>query len=203
MVSLTHHGPNLSKTSRQLANKAAEREALWIGFESTRPFAIKVLLGGINAISGEPIIETVATALRRARMINEGKSIQDYAVVDPAHHSQLWLDGIAQENGKVMQFVAVQTGSGYSVEAQITKADTVGGIQIMVTPLKQAATGIIQVISLCGPPTFFKIKLCSTVFKLLKAIAKNTGVPVEQLSLLYNNRRMEPGTISTFSDFSW
>jgi hypothetical protein len=73
--------------------------ALWIGFESTRPFAIKVLLGGVNAISGETIIENVATALRGARLINEGKSIQDYAVVDPANHSQLWLDGVAEKNG--------------------------------------------------------------------------------------------------------
>ena len=90
-----------------------------------------------------------------------------------------------------------------SLEAQITNADAVGGIQIMVTPLKQAATGIIQVISLCGSPTFFKIKLCSTVFKLLKAIAKDTGIPVEQLGLLYNNRRMETGTLPTLSDSIW
>jgi hypothetical protein len=32
-------------------------------------------------------------------MINEGKSIQDYAIVDPANHSQLWLDGVAEQNG--------------------------------------------------------------------------------------------------------
>jgi hypothetical protein len=192
----------LPRTSRQLANKATDREALWIGFESTRPFAIKVLLGGVNAISGEPVVETFATALRRARLINEGKSIQDYAVVDPANYSQLWLDGIAEQNGRVMQFVAVRAGSGYSVEAQIAHADAVGGIQIMVTPLKQASTGIIQVIRLCGSPVFFKIKLCSTVFKLLKAIAKNTGIPVEQLGLLYNNRRMENGTSPTFSHSS-
>ncbi|PMD28575.1 hypothetical protein NA56DRAFT_653256 [Hyaloscypha hepaticicola] len=168
-----------------------DREALWIGFESTRPFAIKILLGGVNAISGEPLIEAFATALGRARLINEGKSIQDYAVVDPANYSQLWLDGIAEQNGRVMQFLGVRAGSGYSVEAQIANADAVGGIQIMVTPLKQASTGIIQLIRPFGSPVFFKIKLCSTVFKLLKAIAKNTGIPVEQLGLLYNNRRME------------
>jgi hypothetical protein len=153
----------------------------------------------VNAISGEPIIETFATALRRARLINEGKSIQDYAVVDPANYSQLWLDGVAKENGKVTQFVAVPTGSGYSIEAQIANADAVGGIQITVTPIKQATTGTIQVIRLCGSPVFFKIKLCSTVFKLLKAIAKVTEIPVEQLGLLYNNCRMETGTLPTFS----
>lgn len=118
-VSLTIY-PHLPKTSRQLAKKATDREALWMGFESTRPFAIKVLLGGVNAISGEPVIETFATALGRARLINEGNSIQDYAVVDPANYSQLWLDGIAEQNGRVMQFLGVRAGSGYSVEAQVT-----------------------------------------------------------------------------------
>jgi hypothetical protein len=163
---------------------------------STHPFAVKVLLGGINAISGEPIIETFATALRRARLINEQKSIQDYAVIDPANHSQLWLDGIAKQNGTVTQFVAISTSSSYSVEAQIANADAIGGIQIMVTPIKQAGCGVIQVNCLNGPPMFCKVRLGSTVFKLLKGISRSTQIPVEQLSLLYYNRRLENGTLS-------
>jgi hypothetical protein len=174
----------------------ADREALWIRFKSTHPFAVKVLLGGINAISGEPIIETFATALRRARLINEQKSIQDYTVIDPANHSQLWLDGIAKQNGSVMQFVVVSTGSGYSVEAQIANADAVGGIQIMVTPIKQAGCGVVQVNCFNGSPMFCKVRLGGTVFKLLKGISRSTQIPVEQLGLLYNNRHLENGTLS-------
>jgi hypothetical protein len=35
-------------------------------------------------------------------LINEKKSIQDYAIIDPADKGQLWLDGVAKLNGKVM-----------------------------------------------------------------------------------------------------
>ncbi|KAE9374216.1 hypothetical protein N431DRAFT_543615 [Stipitochalara longipes BDJ] len=168
-----------------------EREALWIRFNSTRPFAIKILLGGINAISGEPVIETFATALRRARLLHEEKSIQDYVVIDPANDSQLWLDGIAKQNGSVMQFVAVPTGSGYSVEAQIANADYTGGIQIMVTPIKKVGTGIIEVKRLSGFPMKFRIRLSYTVFKLLQKISEQTHVPVEQMSLLYQGHRLQ------------
>lgn len=42
----------------------------------------------------------------------------------------------------VRQFVAVPLGSGYSVEAQIAGADTIGGIQIEVTPTKAAAAAV-------------------------------------------------------------
>jgi hypothetical protein len=185
----------LCQLLRHLANKATEREALWIRLKSTRPFAVKVFLGGINAISGEPVIETFATALRRARLLNEQKAIRDYAVVDPANHSQLWLDGIAKQNGTVMQFVAVPTGSGYSVEAQIAQADATGGIQFMVTPIKKAPFGVIQVNRLVGGPIYFNLRLSSTVYKLMKAISEYTSIPVEQLGRLFNNRRLENGKL--------
>jgi len=182
-----------SGTVDNVLTSFAEREALWIRFKSTRPFAVKVMLGGINAISGEPVVETFATALRRARLLHEEKSIQDYAVIDPANHSQLWLDGIAKQNGKVMQFVAVPSGSGYSVEAQIMNAESTGGIQITVTPIKTAGTGVIQVNRLSGTPIFFKVRLSSTIFKLLQKMSSHTSIPVEQMSLLYQGRRLQNG----------
>jgi hypothetical protein len=135
----------------------------------------------------------LATALRRARLLNEQKSIQDYAVIEPANHSQLWLDGIAKQNGTVGQFVAVPTGSGYSVEAQIANDDAVGGIQIMVTPIKKASFGVIQVNRLGGSSIFFKVRLSYTVFKLLNNISKYTKIPIKQITLLYQNRRLEKG----------
>jgi len=61
-------------------------KGLWVNFESNRPFAVRVWLGGINAISGEPIIETFTTALRRAKLLKK-KAIQDYVVVDPANQA--------------------------------------------------------------------------------------------------------------------
>jgi hypothetical protein len=92
-----------------------------------------------------------------------------------------------------MQFVAVPAGSGYSVEAQIANDDAVGGIQIMVTPIKKAGFGVIQVNRLGERSIFFKVRLSYTVFKLLNTISKHTKIPVKQITLLYQNRRLEKG----------
>ncbi|TVY46389.1 hypothetical protein LCER1_G008697 [Lachnellula cervina] len=168
-----------------------DREGLWINFESTRPFAIKIYLGGINAISGEPIMETFATALRRAKLVKEKKAIQDYVVVDPANQGQLWLDGIAKLNGKVMQFVAVPSGTGYTVESQVSTNDAVNGIQISITPIKPGATISINVQRLNGAGWCFQAYENDTVFKLMLDAAKHFGTPVEQFSFLFNHHRLE------------
>jgi superfamily II DNA helicase RecQ len=56
-----------------------------------------------------------------------------------------------------MQFVAVPTGSGYSVEAQVANAESTGGIQIMVTPIKNAGLAVIQVKSLLYSAMSFRV----------------------------------------------
>lgn len=95
-----------------------QREALWLGFHGAtwKPNAVKIAVGGINAISGEPD----DGALDGAR--------QDYVVCP----DQPWLDGIHTERGLVRQFVAMPLGLGYTVEAAIAGAETLGGIQIAV-----------------------------------------------------------------------
>ncbi len=103
---------------------------MWINFTSKEPFAIKIYLGGVNAVSGESARETAETMLRRHKLANAGKSIQDY-VVTP---KQLWLDGIASADGTVRQFVAMPLGKGYSVEAQVTGEEAIGGMQFEVIP---------------------------------------------------------------------
>lgn len=168
-----------------------DREGLWINFESIRPFAVKVYIGGINAISGEPIIETFATALRRAKLLREKKAIQDYVVVDPANQGQLWLDEIAKLNGKVMQFVAVPSGAGYSVENQITASDAVGGIQISITPIKPGETIRINIERLNGAGWCFQAFENDTVYKLMLDAAEHFKTPVEQFYLLSESRRLE------------
>src|SRR2546421_4084731 len=99
--------------------RCKEREAMWIRFESEMQFAIKIYVGGVNAVSGEPVPENMASRLRRQKRVSEGKSIQDYVVLP----QQRWLDGVATTEGQVRQFVAVRTGSGHTVEAQITGAE--------------------------------------------------------------------------------
>lgn len=106
---------------------------MWVKLISQELFAIKIYVGGVNAISGEPYKETAETMDRRHKLITEKKNIQDY-IITP---QQLWLDGIASTNGTVRQFVAMPLGSGYSVEAQITGADLIGGLQFDITPVKE------------------------------------------------------------------
>jgi hypothetical protein len=103
---------------------------MWIRFRSKRPYAVKVYVGAVTAVSGEPAVETAATKLRRQNLLSANKTIQDYVIIP----QQKWLDGIATSEGKVRQFVAMPIGSGYSVEAQVTGADVTGGLQFEITP---------------------------------------------------------------------
>jgi len=95
-----------------------QREALWIGFNAARwkPNAVLVAVGGINAVSGEP----VGAPLRA--------DPQNYLVAPP----QPWLDGINSEQGVIRQFVAWPLGSGRTVEAAVSGEEKHGGIQITV-----------------------------------------------------------------------
>ena len=95
-----------------------QREALWLGFGAARwkPNAVKVGVGGINAVSGLGWDEALHT------------DPQDYIVCP----HQPWLDGINAGEHHVRQFVAMPLGAGYTVEGQVTGSETVGGIQLLV-----------------------------------------------------------------------
>jgi hypothetical protein len=94
-----------------------QREALWLSFDGAwwRPSAAKVAVGGVNALTGEPL------DLR----IEPGR--QDYLVCP----DQPWLDGVKSAAGEVRQFVAAALGDGHTVEEQLT-GGTRGGIQLVV-----------------------------------------------------------------------
>ncbi|KAI0460366.1 hypothetical protein F5B21DRAFT_519102 [Xylaria acuta] len=109
-----------------------QREAMWINFKARLPFAIRIFVGGINAVSGFPMEERAEQARKDAAMVKQGEPIQDYMVVP----SQPWLDGIVCEDGKVRQFVAQAGGSDFSVEHQIKGEHLVGGIQVEIIPIK-------------------------------------------------------------------
>ncbi len=97
------------------------REALFINFVGAgwKPNAVKVGVGGINAVSGEPW---------DVRLHGGEAGEQDYLVCPP----QPWLDGINAGLGFIRQFVAMPLGQGYTVEGQLTGKESVGGIQILV-----------------------------------------------------------------------
>ncbi len=93
-----------------------QREALWLAFDGAewRPNAVQVAVGGINAVSGGPFAEGLTL------------NPQNYLVCP----DQLWLDGINAEDGTIRQFVAMPLGMGYTIEAQLTGKEELGGIQI-------------------------------------------------------------------------
>lgn len=110
-----------------------QREALWIGFEGSNDCAVKISVGGINAITGES----------QQSMVRNG--IQDYVSLP----IQPWLDGICTSPGVVRQFVAMKLGHGYTIEEQLTGRAVYGGIQVDVYPslrddvICKSETGII------------------------------------------------------------
>lgn len=98
-----------------------QAEALWLHFDGSYPFAVKVAAGKIDAVTGEAWRDGL------------NRDPQDYLSV-PA---QPWLDGYCVEKGVIRQFVAMPLGAGYSAEEQITGKAEVGGLQIVAYPLKR------------------------------------------------------------------
>ncbi|OMP83586.1 hypothetical protein BK809_0004967, partial [Diplodia seriata] len=101
-----------------------QREAMFIRFKTWRKdtkYAVRVLVGGINAITG--------------LVRDEETERQDYFTVP----DQPWLDGILVESGTVRQFVAMPLGRNYTVEGQLTNQEKAGGIEIEVFPLKTSS----------------------------------------------------------------
>jgi hypothetical protein len=95
-----------------------QREALWLAFEaaSWKPNAVKIGIGQINALTGQPWDEELHP------------DPQDYLVCP----HQPWLDGINSGQGVIRQFVAMPLGAGYTVEGQLTGQERVGGLQVLV-----------------------------------------------------------------------
>jgi len=99
-----------------------QSEAMWIGFEGGEyPFAVKIAAGKINAVTGE------------AWSNGLHDSPQDYVSVP----EQPWLDGFCVEKGLIRQFVAMPLGEGYTAEEQLEGKAEVGGLQVVVYPMKR------------------------------------------------------------------
>ncbi|KAL2018083.1 hypothetical protein VTK56DRAFT_1269 [Thermocarpiscus australiensis] len=101
-----------------------QREAMFLEFDfwgrgpHCRRMALRVLMGGVNTISGEA----------KQSGDNFAGDTQDYIVIP----GQKWLDGFRVSQNEVRQFVAMPMGLGYSVEKQITSEEFVGGIQLEI-----------------------------------------------------------------------
>ncbi|OCK91831.1 uncharacterized protein K441DRAFT_640868 [Cenococcum geophilum 1.58] len=129
-----------------------QREAMWVMFDCPKDqhYVIRPFVGGVNGISGEPMIGDMLSLMRRFNRVTQE---QDYVVVP----EQPWLDGIAISPGKVAQFVATavkgtddsggrfdrsrapqapmsQSFGPRSIEYEVTKRDVVGGFQLQIIP---------------------------------------------------------------------
>jgi hypothetical protein len=178
---------------------------MWMRFSAKEPFALKIYVGGVNAISGVPINETPEAMQQRLKLADKIK--QDYVVLP----EQPWLDGIASEDGRIRQFVAMPKGSGYSVEAQVTGEEKIGGIQFEITPVKRNCPATINV-SLSGgnyrshygaSNTEKLLNLhekglgdTSTIMDLKRVIEKEFGIDISNQAL----RLRQPSFTGVFSD---
>jgi hypothetical protein len=93
-----------------------EREAMWISFNTVRPFQVKIYANDLNVITGKPAVPTSTSTTRRNHLLRrlstslrgpEQSSFQrpipqDY-VVPP---KQIWIDGVVKQDGVAQQFVA-------------------------------------------------------------------------------------------------
>lgn len=127
MVPIADLGPRAPRSwhgQRGVALPMYQAEAMWMMFRSPRgyPFAVKVLAGGIDAVSGEDW----APGLR--------SRTQNYIAVP----EQPWLDGFCVSKGRIRQFVAARLGEGHTVEEKLTGGSDKGGLQIVVIPMKAA-----------------------------------------------------------------
>ena len=57
-----------------------EHEAMSINSTNKVVLPIKILIGVVNVVSGEPAIEDLVTTLRRVELIGQNKSVQDCVV---------------------------------------------------------------------------------------------------------------------------
>jgi hypothetical protein len=108
-----------------------QSEAMWLSFQPAYsvahevfyPFAVKVGIGEVDAVTGE----------RWSAGIHQWP--QDFLVIT----DQSWLGGYRAPNGEVLQFSAMPLGSGYKPITSESEAGMAGHLEIIVYPMNRGA----------------------------------------------------------------
>lgn len=182
-----------------------EHEAMWINFstvhEDMLPYMIKIYVGGVNVVSAQTAMESMASRSRLQVRLQTTLSnpkpaspLQDYVVVP----GQKWIDGIANGDGTVRQFVAAPLHSGLSVETQMTGKDAIGGIQIEITPYKlpcpcEFPGRPMQIFlkQLDGSTKTFNVTNLEPIENFKLRIREATGIPTSIIRLIYAGKQLE------------
>jgi Ubiquitin family len=174
---------------------------MWISFNCQQPFAVKVFVGGINVVTGESKRKTPEMVKCQQERFANNESMQDY-VVPP---DQLWLDGIATMDGKVMQFIATPVGTGYSVEAQVTGEDKIAGVQFEITPKlpdpyhtmapfsTETPDQLIYIRHLTSTSLPLRVALSYTVDQVKTLVEERVKLAVRDQRLTYHGIQLEGG----------
>ncbi|KIM48720.1 hypothetical protein M413DRAFT_59883, partial [Hebeloma cylindrosporum] len=125
MADVVDHLPKEIASKGGVCIPMYQREAMWISFERIQDCAIKISVGGVNALTG------------LSRNASE-PGTQDYLALSRSNFGQL-CDRILTSPGVIRQLVAVPLAKGLTVEDQLTESEvgvkTQGGLQIDVFPL--------------------------------------------------------------------
>ncbi|KAF7933242.1 hypothetical protein EAE99_003127 [Botrytis elliptica] len=164
-----------------------QREALWIKFHAyeTSRFAVKVFVGGINAMSEE----SRHCEMKPGEPIAESDEKQDYLVVP----GQEWFGDFVRINETDMQLVAVPTGSGYLVEAQINGVDKIASLRFEIIPFRVLShfDGKIIIKTLTGKSFPVHVSSDMTVATLKDRIQGKESIPIDQQRLIFMGKTLE------------
>lgn len=168
-----------------MLTNGTEREALWIRFSGDCLLTVKVYVVGINAVLGES---------KHGSEISKKPDTKTKAKqICLAVPSEQWLDEVVECDRSVEQFVAVPTGCGYSIEAQLTSADKIFWFHFEIRSLRPQPdfSGLTYAGTLMGKTVWLFAHSRLTIWRLKVLIQEKDGVPPHHQLLISEGRRLE------------